>query len=255
VALAVVPEDFSTRAAWERAYLSPAEAALLGAQAVPKRRAEFVAGRLAAKGAAGRLLGRSWDDGDLAVLRQGEATTGPPRLVLSGAPCEVRCSISHADGVAVAAASREDVGIDVVAIEHQDPAFEAEAFAPGELETWRRWLGDAGTREEAVAVAFAAKEATLKWMGTGLTVPLHAVAVLPVGAGPPAAGLSEGSAGLRVLRVHPGRDDALVALPETTLRVSIEGRRPRRILSARILRLDRRIVFLLCGADGARRNP
>jgi phosphopantetheinyl transferase (holo-ACP synthase) len=255
VALAPVPAGAPTRAAWERAYLLPAEASLVGSRAVEKRRAEFVAGRLAAKAAAGLLLGRPWDRAGIAVLREGGATTGAPRLWLSGeSACDIRASVSHADGIAVAAASREAVGIDLVAIEHHGPAFEADAFASGELHAWRSWLGDVAGSHETVAIAFAAKEAALKWMGTGLTIPLHQVSVLPVGVRAPAPAFRDGSGGLRVLKVNPGGGDAFVTVPQATLRVSIDEtrRRTSSVLSARILELEDRVVFLLWGPDGSR---
>jgi 4'-phosphopantetheinyl transferase len=257
VALVPVPAGASVRAAWETAYLSRAEASLVGSRAAEKRRADFVAGRLAAKAAAGLLLGRPWGRGDVAVLREGGATTGPPRLALSGASrCELRASISHADGLAVAAASRERVGIDLVAVEPQGSAFEAEAFRPGELDAWRGWLGGFATTNEAIAIAFAAKEAILKWMGTGLTVPLHEVAVRPLGVHPPSRTLLAASTGLRILNVTPGGSDAFVRVPQTSLRVSAEAapRRTRSLLSARLFLLEHRVVFLLWGPDEARRE-
>jgi 4'-phosphopantetheinyl transferase len=248
VALAPVPAGAASRAAWERAYLWPAEQALLGDRAAEKRRAEFVAGRLAAKSAAALLLGPRWDRGDIAVLREGGESTGPPRLALSGGwPCAVRASISHADGVAVAAASGEAVGVDLVAIEHQGPAFEAEAFAPGELDAWRGWLGAEAARHDAVAIAFGAKEAALKWTGTGLTVPLHDVAVLPLQG--EARPLSGGAGWGRVLEVDAGGGGALVTVQQTSLRVSLERKRERTrsILPAQVLLLGKRVVVLLWG--------
>lgn len=250
VALAPVPADAAARAAWERAYLSPAELALLGHRAAEKRRAEFVAGRVAAKAAAALLLGPSWDRGDVAVLRDGGEATGPPRLALSGgSPCQVRASISHADGLAVAAASREAVGVDLVAVEDHGRAFEVEAFAPGELEAWRGWLGAAGGHRDAVAIAFAAKEAALKWTGTGLTVPLQDVAVRPLrrrpGAPPSLAPAR------RLLQVDARGCRALVAVPQANLRVSLERAQggTRSILPAQVLRLGRRVVVLLWGPE------
>lgn len=247
VALAPVPAGAAARAAWERAYLSPAERALLGDRAAEKRRAEFVAGRVAAKAAAALLLGSGWDRGDVDVLRDGEEATGPPRLALSGgSPCEVRASISHADGLAVAAASREAVGVDLVAVEDHGPAFEEEAFAPGELEAWREWPGAAGARRDAVAIAFAAKEAALKWTGTGLAVPLRDVAVLPLQRRP---GAPQGPAARHLLLLDPRGGRALVAVPQASLRVSLQSAqgRTRCVLPAQVLRLGSRVVVLLWG--------
>ena len=257
VALVRVPAPGAVRAAWERAYLSPAEASLVGARATEKRRAEFVAGRLAAKAAAALLLGPPWAPGDIAVLREGNATTGPPRLALSrGSGREVRTSISHADGLALAAASRERVGIDLVAVEDQGAAFAAEAFAPGELDAWRGSLGGSATADEAVAVAFAAKEAALKWMGAGLTVPLHHVAVLPIGGSAPTREAMAAPMSMRVRMATPGGGDAFVRLPQIGLRVSVEATSPRSraVLGARVLRVGRRVALLLWGPEAAPRD-
>ncbi len=257
VALVRVPASEAVRAAWEREYLSPAEASLVGTRATEKRRAEFVAGRLAAKAAAALLLGPPWSPGDVAVLREGNATTGAPRLALSRWPAgELRTSISHADGLALAAASRERVGIDLVAVEDHGSPFAAEAFAPGELDRWRGSLGSSATADEAVAVAFAAKEAALKWMGAGLTVPLHRVVVLPIGVCAPAREVLAAPSSMRVRVVAPAGGDAFVRLPQVGLQVSVETISPRSrvVLGARVLRVGRRVAFLLWGPEAAPRH-
>ncbi len=201
-------------AGWSR--LAPEEAALLGPGATGKRRAEFLAGRLAAKEAVARLTAGGKGDGignqhigldllmpgaelsqstldaaaqgfvkdadGVAILRATGAYQGQPRAVhLREQSCQraEQVSISHVDGVALAAASWQRIGLDLMTIEALGDAFIEEAFAPEELSKWaniyqRNQLGDA-----EICTAFAAKEAALKWLGCGLRVPLHSVVVTP----------------------------------------------------------------------------
>ena len=177
--------------AWRRvadaadAPLAPGEAALLSPAALPKRRAEFTAGRAAARAAVAGLTGLPADA--VAILRESGPLDGRPyAAVRDGARLALHVSITHADGLALAAAAAAPLGIDVVAREPLSDAFVDEAFAPGELDAWRACgeHDDAGT----VCAAFAAKEAALKWLGCGMRVPLRSVVVTPAaaprGAGP-----------------------------------------------------------------------
>ncbi len=242
LALARVPADPSTRADWERLHLSAAEATLVNGRATEKRRAEFVAGRLAAKAAVALLVGPPLRRDEVRVLRGGTGATGPPRVVLACGGTNVHASISHAAGVALGAASHCAVGADVVAVEDHGLAFEADAFVPGEIEAWRSCLGAATTRLAAVAVAFGAKEAALKWMRTGLTIPLQEIAV-----GPEPDTLSTGHS-TPVLRP----DDcvaSVVPVPDLRLRVAIGTARGGHlaVLQARILRLESRVALVVWG--------
>jgi phosphopantetheinyl transferase len=157
--------------------LHPRERGLVAASATPKRRAEFAAGRCAARAALARLLGAAAHGA--AVLRPPSGGGRPVAVHAGGEPLPAHVSISHAAGIAAAAAAPAAVGIDVVALEPLDRAFCEEAFPAGELSAWERWLGARGLH--APCLAFAAKEAAVKWLGTGLTVPLHGVRVTPAG--------------------------------------------------------------------------
>jgi 4'-phosphopantetheinyl transferase EntD len=243
-AVAMVPvPPAPAREAWERAHLSAAEAALLGERAAEKRRAEFVAGRLAAKAAAALLLGPPFRREDVVILRDGEGPTGPPRVTLScGEPSGIDASISHADRLAVAAASRCAVGVDLVAVEDHGPAFETEAFAPGELEAWCSFLGATSSRPASIAIAFGAKEAALKWSRRGLTVPLHEVTFRPATGDAPAEGTAP------VLALDGTGCAGVVHAPEIRLRVAVGGRDGApALVAARILHLWSRVVFLVWG--------
>src|SRR5262249_20882849 len=91
-------------------------------------------------------------------------------------------SITHAGGRALCAAGPPHLGLDLVLIEPLGEAFAREAFVPGELAAWRRWLRE--DRDAAVAMAFAANEAALKWLGCGLRLPLHHLTVTPAASCP-----------------------------------------------------------------------
>jgi 4'-phosphopantetheinyl transferase len=153
--------------------LPPAERVLLGDAATPKRRSEFAAGRAAARAAVARLL----RDPSVctAVVRDVTAGTSRPVAVdAAGGRLPAFVSITHTEGVAAAAAAFAPVGVDLVRLEPLDGAFRREAFWPEELASFERGL--AGRRPGAAAcAAFGAKEAVVKWLGTGLTIPLLGV--------------------------------------------------------------------------------
>jgi 4'-phosphopantetheinyl transferase len=162
-----------------------AERALLAPGATPKRLAEFAAGRAAGRAAVDRLLGARGRCA--AVLRDSAAGTAQPVAVgKEGAPLPAFLSITHAEGVAAAAAALVPVGIDLVRIEPLTGAFRREAFSPGELAGWERLTGERIGGVAAACAGFAAKEAVVKWLGTGLTVPLLSVRLAAVDAVRPA---------------------------------------------------------------------
>jgi 4'-phosphopantetheinyl transferase len=186
--------------------LAPQEAALLPPAALPKRRHEFVAGRVAARAAAAQLLGAPSDH--IAILRRDGSDAGRPYAVSrAGAPLPIELSITHADGLALAAAAWTPLGVDLVRIEELSDAFVDEAFAPGELLAWSRCVdGEA----ERVCTAFAAKEAALKWLGCGMRVPLTSVTVLPSGSALQTGGFLHRTR-VRVQARTPARDAQLSA--------------------------------------------
>lgn len=164
--------------------LAEAERALLGPRATQKRRAEFTAGRSAARAALRRFLGPTARD--YVVLRDGDSGRPVP-FAATGAHAPAFVSITHASGLAVAIAGVEPLGVDLVALEPIERAFREEAFSSDELSAWEAFTGDPPGGDRAACVAFAAKEAAVKWLGTGLTVPLLGVRAIP--AGPPRVGL------------------------------------------------------------------
>jgi phosphopantetheinyl transferase len=171
VALARVRRD----AGWFAArYLHPRERALADALTVEKRRVDFIAGRVAAH----RALGRLGLSPSLYILPERDgAAAGAPRVheVAAPSPLPPALSIAHGGGWAVAvAAANARVGVDIEAIEPRHPSFAAEAFAKGELDGWARALGGAGDAA-VVTVAWCVKEALLKLAGCGLRAPLPAM--------------------------------------------------------------------------------
>jgi len=180
VALQAVPGSIAEARALALQNLLDLELALLSPRATSKRVAEFVAGRVAARRAVRRLLSRTGLCSTFAVLREGDGPTGCPKVVGSGLDDKPICvSISHADGIATAAASHQRLGIDIATIQHQEASFLAEAFNPRELAAWGSWLRSEPTSPLTVTTAFAAKEAALKLLGTGFGLGLRAIVVLP----------------------------------------------------------------------------
>ena len=199
-----------------------AERALLAPGVTSKRLAEFVAGRAAARAAVDRLLGGRGRCA--AVLREGATGSAQPVAVgPDGGPLPAFVSITHADGVAAAAAALVPVGIDLVRVEPLAGAFRREAFWPDELAGWERLTGERPGGLAAACAAFAAKEAVVKWLGTGLTVPLLSLRLAPAG---------------------PGRPARLGGLAATALALALEG--PDRCeLPAWLARLGRYVVLVV----------
>ncbi len=164
--------------------LEPRERALLPSCATTKRCAEFVAGRAAARSALRRLVG----DRALgaAILRDGSGATARPVAIGADGSTLALVSITHAEGLAAAAAASSPVGLDTVVLEATDASFRREAFRLEEIAAWERWLEPYADRTRAACVAFAAKEAVLKWLGVGLALPLHSVSATPCGPRRPA---------------------------------------------------------------------
>ena len=148
----------------------------LSPRATPRRRATFTAGRRAAR----RALAQRW--GVLpAGLRIDADPAGRPIVSVGGRPSATRISISHVGKWAIAAAAELPIGIDLVELEPLPASMIEEAFAPRELAGFEHALRTQDDARVAPCLAFAAKEAALKWLGVGMAVPLGAVRVTPRG--------------------------------------------------------------------------
>jgi len=200
---ALTPEDAAP-------LLTERERAVLAAFPAEKRRREWLAGTLAAKAAVRERLGPiPW--------LQMEVLNGPDKdrlvTVPAGLP-PVGVTLTHAAGIAVAEAFDprvERVGIDVDEVAERAPAFLEEAFTAAE----RAEIGASPARATA---AWCLKEAVLKALGVGLSVPLHSV---QVSLGPPPQATLSGEAEAR--RLHIGGTALSVSvqqLPEGILAVA-----------------------------------
>jgi len=244
-----VPTHPSVRAALSRRWLTREELSVCPARAVEKRRAEFVAGRIAAKISIARLEGVGAGRDTARILVERGQSAGRPIAIANRAErSRTEISITHVDGVAIAGAATTRIGLDLVSVEDRAASFDVEAFAPGELAAWGRALGENHAPAAIRAIAFAAKEAALKWRGTGLRDGLQSVRVAPLEVSD-----DIGPADL------PGLSHRLVAL--FSRRSAHDPSRWREIeLFGWVIRLERRVLVVLatacapcsawCRADG-----
>lgn len=138
--------------------------------ATAKRRAEWTAGRLAAKRAVQRATGLPLSR--LVIRRSARSgNRGQPEVFLDGgARLPGFLSITHAGGFAAATYSPTAVGLDLEALIEPAPAFIETVFAPAIA---RRLLALATpARALETTRAWCAKEAYAKWLGRGFALPL-----------------------------------------------------------------------------------
>jgi len=144
----------------------------------PKRRKEWLQGRLASKKlltlAVPFLAGASWDT--ITIANQPE---GAPFVEFQGQRLPLTLSISHREGMAVAAVSETPgirLGIDLEWVEPHPESFYQDFFTPFEQDMQNRanperraWLG---------TLIWSAKEAVLKALGTGLRLDTRTIEIL-----------------------------------------------------------------------------
>lgn len=144
----------------------------------PKKRFDWVFGRLAAKDAV-RLMwwkrhGERFFPADLEIQHDEFGRPVARHLGYHDTVEMPNVSVSHADGVMAALASYEPyVGIDLEKIEPREESFEAVAFDDFE----RTLLAAAPDRFEAATRFWCAKEAVAKALGRGLNFGPHSVTV------------------------------------------------------------------------------
>jgi len=153
--------------------LSRAERLAWRALGAPKRRREWLSGRVAAKDAVRHHLlatrGITLFPADIEITPDQHGRPQPRGAVLERLGVALSVSIAHTDGVAMAIAAEpaRGIGIDVERIDRRRGEFERAAFTPDEL----RLLGpdDGGTaRRERGLRLWCAKEAVAKAIGRGL---------------------------------------------------------------------------------------
>ena len=138
-------------------WLTEEEQEELSRRGTARRIADRVAGRIAAKKALHALTGVAPLD-----IRVPSASSGEPVALVPGHD-DVRVTISHTDGTAVAvAATGLRLGLDREVVAPRPAAFSEDWFRPAELASL--------TDDRARTVAWCVKEAVLKALGTGMAV-------------------------------------------------------------------------------------
>ena len=135
---------------------------------VAKRRHEWLIGRAAVKDSV-RTLHKATGGADLfpADIEIAKDLKGRPFIAEFPGKIVPFVSLSHSDGVAVAASARgvAGIGVDIEAIRELEEGFEAAAFSQKDIAL----LGSKDSeRSERVIRAWCAKEAVAKALGTGL---------------------------------------------------------------------------------------
>jgi phosphopantetheine--protein transferase-like protein len=155
------PDSAEARATTDSAtagILDGTEIAQLEARGNAKRRADRIAGRIAAKKALSALTGAPPSE---ISIEQGKS--GEPLAWIRGQPGPA-LSITHSEGEAVAlAVARGRVGVDMETVVARHPAFAREWFRPEEIAR----LGEGA---DALTLAWSVKEAVLKALGTGMAL-------------------------------------------------------------------------------------
>ena len=167
-------------------WLSPYERERAAAMAIPWRREDFLLGRWAAKRLLSTVLG--CEAGPSLEVRA--APSGRPEAFLDGHPLRLTISLSHREGLALAAVddAGSPVGADLEAVEPRSDAFVRDYFTRREIAAVA-----AGQRDLLANLIWSAKESALKALGAGLTLDTRAVEVE----------LAPGvSGGWRPLRLH-----------------------------------------------------
>jgi 4'-phosphopantetheinyl transferase len=154
-------------------WLRPEERSVLAGLVVDKRRGDWRLGRWTAKGLVAAVL-----DVPMARVDVRAADDGAPDALVDGAPSELSLSLSHRDGVAVAAVAPHPtvVGIDVETLETRSDAFVRDWLSDEEKAT----LPSAGTaRDVRVLCSWTGKEASAKVLRGGLRLAVQHAVVIP----------------------------------------------------------------------------
>lgn len=139
--------------------LSERERAFFETLRFPKRRTEWLGGRLALK----QLVAAACCVADLTQIEVLPQESGKPVLLVGGKPANLSFSITHSGGYAVAAVSKQEdfLGIDLEKIEHRIDAWANDFFHPSEL---------ISRTDVFLTALWTQKEALVKLLGTGLSL-------------------------------------------------------------------------------------
>lgn len=155
------------------AWLTVREREALARFTVPKRRADWLLGRWAAK----RLFvlaGEAEREAGVSIVA---SPSGAPLAFVGWKESPLALSLTHSHGVAVAAIGPPGscVGVDLERIEERPLSFLGDWFTEAE-----RGFAGTGETDLAATLVWSAKEAVLKALREGLRIPAKAVEVTPV---------------------------------------------------------------------------
>jgi 4'-phosphopantetheinyl transferase len=144
-------------------WLSTEERSAMSTLRFERRRDDWLLGRWTSKKALAMMLDPALALPRISVLA---AADGAPEAFLDGHPLDASLSISHRDGVAVAAVrdGGRPLGCDIELVEHRAPVFALDYLTPGELSQLHAWPDV----DLAVTVLWSAKESVLKTIRSGL---------------------------------------------------------------------------------------
>ncbi|HET7784419.1 MAG TPA: 4'-phosphopantetheinyl transferase superfamily protein [Myxococcales bacterium] len=190
-------------------FLAAGERARAASMHVARRRDEFLLGRWAAKS----LIASVLDCAPGPSLEVRAAASGQPLAFLEGAPLRLSISISHREGLALAALDDQGspLGADLEHLEPRSAAFVRDYFTELETEAVAR-----GDPELVANLIWSAKESALKALGTGLAADTRSIEVElgPELAGPWQPLLIRGAPGLQGFwRRHGGHVLTIVGRP------------------------------------------
>lgn len=139
--------------------LSKREQAFFQTLKLPKRKTEWLGGRLALKKAISAVIGVSLKETEV-LSHEG---SGKPSLFIRGKKSLLPFSITHSNGFAVAAVAPEDkyIGIDLEKIAPRINAWKTDFFHDTEL---------TADSDEFLTALWTQKEAVVKLLGTGLAI-------------------------------------------------------------------------------------
>ena len=139
--------------------LSEREAAFFQTLKLPKRKTEWLGGRLALK----RLISKYMCVPVQSIEILPQAENGKPQLLIEGEHSRLPFSITHSNGFAVAAIAPQahHIGIDLEKIAPRINAWKQDFFHPTEL---------SGEGDEFLTTLWTQKEAVVKLLGTGLAI-------------------------------------------------------------------------------------
>jgi phosphopantetheinyl transferase len=155
--------------------LGPQERRIHERFTVDKRRADWLAGRIAAKRAVQRAHGLPFSRIEILAQAAGP-TRGRPEALIDGRLAPGHLSISHSGDLAAAAYEPGPIGIDLEQVSPRDRAFLELAFDDQERAAFSL-VPEGFERDAAITGAWCMKEALSKWIGAGLRVPFHRLTV------------------------------------------------------------------------------